>query len=208
MPVNAPFPYHHPMSDSSVTRAVMTAGLLLLVGAASAGCSAVARPGESAGAVATSAPTPHAASPTSGMPSPRPTPSTTPTVTSPQPRRIPEGGAEYDAAIAAWPESLPPGYTWPAWTDLPHIDWTGRGQLGRADNASGVYRCILIDAAWHAYFEANDPVASKDYAARADHYVMPDNPSIVPVMQDGVIVDEELARANGICRGISGELSH
>lgn len=37
---------------------------------------------------------------------------------------------------------------------------------------------------------------------------MPDNPSIVPVMQDGVIVDEELARANGICRGISGELSH
>lgn len=77
-----------------------------------------------------------------------------------------------------------------------------------ADVDAGVYRCILIDAAWHAYFEADDPVASKDYASHADTYVMPDDPSIVPVMQDGAILDQELARANGICRGISGELTH
>ncbi len=83
------------------------------------------------------------------------------------------------------------------------------GQLGEADNASGIYRCILIDAAWHAYFETNDPVASKGYATRADQYVIPDNPSFSqPVTEDGVIVDSELARANGICRGIVGELPH
>jgi hypothetical protein len=116
--------------------------------------------------------------------------------------------AEYEAAIAAWPEALPPGYSWPAWADLPHIDPSGRTQLGQADNATCVYRCILIDAAWHAYFEADDPVASKDYATRADRYVTPHNPSTQPVSKDGIIIDGELASANGICRGIVGELRH
>jgi len=114
---------------------------------------------------------------------------------------------DYETMIAAWPEPPPPGYSWPAWLDLPHIDPLGNSQLGQADNASGVYRCILIDAAWHAYFEANDPGTSKDYAIR-DNHVIPGNPSIRPVTQDGVIVDRDLAASNGICRGIAGDLEH
>ena len=112
----------------------------------------------------------------------------------------------YEAEVAAWPDPLPPGYSWPAYSDLP----TGLAgtQVGDAQNAKGVYRCILIDAAWHAYFEDNDPVSSKDFARRADTFRIPDNRSTIPVTKDGVIVDSELATANGICRGIAGELTH
>lgn len=115
---------------------------------------------------------------------------------------------DYEADIASWPEPLPPGYSWPRWEDLPHIDPHGVGQLGEADNASGIYRCILVDAAWHAYFEANDSAAARDYATRADKFVIPDNPSILPVTKDGVIIDSDLARASGICIGITGELNN
>lgn len=116
--------------------------------------------------------------------------------------------AEYADAIAEWPEPLPPGYAWPAWSDLPHVQRFGQvGDFVEVDNAAGIYRCILIDAAWHAYFEANDPVASKEYATRADEFVVPDNDLTPTVTQDGVIVDEELARANGLCQGISGDAS-
>ena len=114
---------------------------------------------------------------------------------------------EYAAAIANWPEPLPPGYSWPEWSDLPHIERYGVGDFRQADNANGIYRCILIDAAWHAYFEANDPVASKDYATRADTYAIPGNDATPTVTSDGLIVDDELARANGICQGISGDAS-
>ena len=114
---------------------------------------------------------------------------------------------EYATAIADWPESLPPGYTWPAWSDLPHTEPYGVGDFHEADNAAGIYRCILLDAAWHAYFEANDPVASKDYATRADQYAIAGNDVTPTVTVDGRIVDEELARANGLCQGITGDAS-
>ena len=70
------------------------------------------------------------------------------------------------------------------------------------DNAAGVYRCILIYAAWHAYFEDNDPAASMDYASRADAYLVPDNPSSLAVTDGGVIIDSNLATMSGICHGI------
>lgn len=115
--------------------------------------------------------------------------------------------AEYESAIASWPEPLPPGYSWPAWSDLPHTEPYGVGDFHEADNAAGVYRCILVDAAWHAYFEDNDATASKDYATRADEYAIVGNDATPTVTAGGVIVDEELARANGICQGISGDAS-
>lgn len=115
--------------------------------------------------------------------------------------------AEYATAIADWPEPLPPGYSWPAWSDLPHTEPFGAGDFHEADNADGVYRCILIDAAWHAYFEDNDPAASKDYATSADKYAIPGNEATPTVTDNGRIVDEELARANGLCQGISGDTS-
>ena len=115
--------------------------------------------------------------------------------------------AEYTTAIADWREPLPPGYFWPAWTDLPHTEPFGVGDFHEADNANGVYRCILLDAAWHAYFEDNDPVTSKDYATRADNYAIPGNDATPTVTEDGLIVDDQLARANGICQGISGDAS-
>lgn len=114
---------------------------------------------------------------------------------------------EYAAAIADWREPLPPGYSWPDWADLPHTERFGVGDFRQADNAAGVYRCILLDAAWHAYFEADDPVASKDYATRADAYAIAGNDATPTVTVDGLIVDDELARANGICQGISGDAS-
>jgi hypothetical protein len=133
-------------------------------------------------------------------------PSTVPTPTTTLPPSLKQ--VNYEAAIADWSDPLPPGYSWPVWADLPHIDPYGVGQLGEADNASGVYRCILIDAAWHAYFEANDAVASEDYATRADSYAIPDNPSTLPVTQNGDIIGSDLAAANGICFGIVGDLDH
>ena len=107
----------------------------------------------------------------------------------------------YNAEVAAWPDPLPDGYSWPAYADLP----TYVGQLADAKNASGVYRCILIDAAWTAYFEDDDAAASKDYAARADALVVPDNPSFFPVMRDGVVIATDLAAASGICQAVLGD---
>jgi len=169
----------------------------MVVGSALAGCT-VAKEPEIAptSALSTPAKTPDAETPTSAEPTPTGTPTKSPKQ------------AEYEAEVASWPEPLPPGYSWPDWTQLPHYDIYGTGQLGRADNASGVYRCILIDAAWHAYFEDNDAAASKDYATRADKYVVPDNPSTPLVTQDGLIIDPMLSVANGNCIGIVGELSH
>jgi hypothetical protein len=114
---------------------------------------------------------------------------------------------EYESAIASWPEPLPPGYSWPAWSDLPHTEPYGVGDFHEADNAAGVYRCILLDAAWHAYFEDDDAIASRDFATRADTYAIAGNDATPTVTVGGVIVDEELARANGICQGISGDAS-
>lgn len=67
---------------------------------------------------------------------------------------------------------------------------------------------MLLDAAWHAYVEDDDPNAAKDYALRADEYAIPENAMAQVVTRNRVIVDNELAQMNGNCRGISGELEH
>jgi hypothetical protein len=183
---------------SPASIAVLTVGLILSVSGL-VGCAAAADADRAPSATKSATPVSDARA--------RETPPSTvpaPTTTLPlSPKQV-----NYEAAIADWSDPLPPGYSWPAWADLPHIDPYGVGQLGEADNASGVYRCILIDAAWHAYFEANDAVASEDYATRADSYAIPDNPSTLPVTQNGVIIGSDLAAANGICLGIVGDLDH
>lgn len=138
-------------------------------------------------------------------PSPSPTSLSSPS-TSPTPSAAPNPRKDaYEAEIDAWPEALPPGYSWPAWDDLPHAG--GLYGLQPQDNAAGVYRCMLVSAAWFAYFESNDPVASKDYATRADAYRLPDDDQWTPaVTEGGVIIDDQLSRASGLCQGISGPL--
>jgi hypothetical protein len=175
--------------------AAIVAGVLLL-GVAGVGCTAVSEPSETPSASAEVIETPSLSA------------SRTPEPSSTAQTEVSERQKEYEAAIAAWPEPLPPGYSWPTWTDLPHLEPHGVGHFRQADNASGIYRCILIDAAWHAYFEANDPVASKDYAMRADQYAIPDNPATLRVTEDGAIIDSDLPIASNICRGIAGELQH
>ncbi len=161
-----------------------------IAGAAFSGCTASAMPETEE-------------TPVSVVPSAEATTETTaPTATATP--SVSEEQIEYENEIASWPEALPQGYTWPSWDELPHV---GSEQLAQADNASGVYRCILLDAAWHAYFEDDDAEASRDYAVRADSYAIPENPSLITVTENGAIIDAELAAANGICRGISGELS-
>lgn len=169
---------------------------LTLTGTALSGCTAAGAHDNmsSSSPAITRSPAPPSPTPTAA------TPSTTPNESSKR--------AEYEADIAAWTEPLPPGYSWPAWNDLPHTEPFGVGYFAQADNAAGVYRCILIDAAWHAYFETNDAPASKDYATRADAYAIPDNPETNLVTECGRIIDEELARANNFCRGIAGDLQH
>ncbi|WP_157535982.1 hypothetical protein [Microbacterium sp. Root166] len=181
-------------------RLAATTAVILTLGAAGAGCTSSSEPRETPSVSASPTLEPNESPSASASP--------TPAASSTAQAHVSEHQVEYEAAIATWPQPLPPGYSWPAWTNLPHIGARGAGQLGEADNASGVYRCILVDAAWHAYFETNDPVASKDYATRADQYVIPDNPNIIPVTENGVIIDQALATANGICRGIVGELQH
>lgn len=152
------------------------------------------------------------ASPTADAEAPTPEATTAiePSASATSPAPVPIGldarQAAYEADITDWPEPLPPGYVWPVWDELPHLDRLGHTPLGKSDNAPGIYQCILIDAAWHAYFETNDPVTSKDYATRADTYVVLDEPAIRRVTEDGRIVDEELAAANGACRAIVGDL--
>ena len=178
------------MIPDTAVKITSTAAALLLVGVVFTGCAAAPNEAPQAVQPSTSATFTHEA--------PAATPTPYPTSTQVDPRK-----PAYEAAIASWTEPLPPGYSWPAWDDLPHI---ASGQLLPMDNAEGVYRCILIDAAWHAYFEDNDAPASKEYATRADEFLIPDNPSSQPVTRDGVIVDENLASASGICQGISGPL--
>lgn len=163
--------------------------------------------GVTAGSIATasllgSSPVAPAVTPTPSLTSAKPTPqpSTSPVTPAPNPRKD-----QYEADIAAWPDALPPGYSWPAWDDLPHAG--GLYGLQPQDNAAGVYRCMLVSAAWFAYFETNDPVASVEYATRADSYRLPDDDQWTPaVTEGGVIVADQLARASGICQGISGSL--
>lgn len=113
------------------------------------------------------------------------------------------GEATYEAEIADWADPLPPGYAWPSFTELPDV---GRSQLADGQNATGIYRCMLIEAAWNAYFEADDSDEAREYAIRADAFVDSTNPSFFAVTAGGEIVASQLASANGICFGMTGEL--
>ncbi|OAZ40932.1 hypothetical protein A9Z40_03040 [Microbacterium arborescens] len=110
--------------------------------------------------------------------------------------------AKYQAAVAAWPDAPPAGYAWPAHvTDLPTIG----SQAIAAQRVDGIYRCMLIDAAWVAYFEDNDAERAIDLATRADD-LYDGSTSSVAVTVDGRVHDRELATANGICQGSVGDL--
>ena len=178
------------MKPHTTVRVVTITAALFFVSAAMTGCTVAGDPGETLEAL----PSPSA---TPAREAPPVTPTPFPTSTQIDPRK-----PEYEAAIGAWTEPLPPGYSWPAWDDLPHIG----GQLDEMDNAQGVYRCILINAAWHAYFEDNDAAAAKAFAIRADRYLIADNPSSRPIASGGIIIDDNLAAMSGICDGISGPL--
>lgn len=137
---------------------------------------------------------------------PLPTFSTPPTPTQPTRSYDAEREASYQAEIAAWEHPVPDGYAWPdSWTDIP---WLGiGGQQAHYLNAAGIYHCMMVGAAWDAYFTANDPVASKEYAAKADEFA-PDFESAKEVTnEDGTINDGALAAETGICHGFVGDLT-
>ncbi|MEZ3159271.1 hypothetical protein AB1K54_01855 [Microbacterium sp. BWT-B31] len=147
---------------------------------------------------------------TADLPTPVPTirsarPSPTP-MASPTHPADPRDGA-YLAEVAAWSEPIPPGYAWPASiTGLPAGRFHGKGDWTGYTTAAGIYHCMLVYAAWNAYFVDDDPVASKDYGARADA-TMPDVPYPAWVTRDdGTIKDQDLASESGICDGFVGEL--
>lgn len=135
------------------------------------------------------------------VPSASPTPTPTPT------HPIDPRDTAYAAEVAAWPDEIPPGFAWPAAiTDLPAGRWHGQGDWSGYMTAAGVYHCMLVFAAWDAYFVDNDATASKKYAARADA-TMPEQKYMTWVSRDdGTIGDQELARESGICNGFVGDL--
>lgn len=111
--------------------------------------------------------------------------------------------AAYDGETANWSEPLRPGYSWPAFSDLPK----GVGpQLAEGQDARGAYRCILLDAAWHAYDDGDEDLATT-YVLQADEYAIAENPSLFPVTRHEDTVFGEVDIANQICRGVVGELS-
>ena len=116
----------------------------------------------------------------------------------------------YDAEVAAWADPLPPGFAWPASiSDLPAGRWFQGGDWSDYMSAPAIYHCMLVYAAWDAYFVNNDAPASKEYAARADA-TQPTTPDErYPhwlARDDGTIDDQELASQSGICNGFVGDL--
>lgn len=105
--------------------------------------------------------------------------------------------------MADWSEPLPRGYTWPAFSDLPE---PGSSQIAEAQNAGGIYRCILVDAA-SAAVANGDTTSAAEYAARADEYATPGSPSTLAVTENGAAAPGPLSIASQICVGISGALS-
>jgi hypothetical protein len=174
---------------SAVTAALSLAGCAVTTGEASPESSA-----ESTSAAPTSTPT---------SPSGSTTPTATPTATHPVDPR----DTAYDAEVAAWPDEIPAGFAWPdSITGLPVGRWHGTGELHGYGSAAGIYHCILVYAAWDAYFVDNDAPASREYAARADA-TMPEQEYPTPVTrQDGTISDQDLAAESGICNGFVGDL--
>lgn len=112
--------------------------------------------------------------------------------------------ADYQAAVAAWPDAPPAGYAWPASVrDLPA---GAVGQQRELQEPRNVYRCMLIDAAWNAYFEDNDAEASLALGARADELWDGSMSSVYVMNEDGTIFAQNLAAANGICQYAVGDL--
>ncbi|NYE17976.1 hypothetical protein [Microbacterium immunditiarum] len=114
---------------------------------------------------------------------------------------------EYREQVAAWTAPLPPGFAWPATrTGTPAGKWGHGGDWDGYTTAAGIYHCMLVYAAWDAYFLNDDPILSKDYAARADA-TQPDMPyPNLLTRDDGTIRDQELASESGICKGFVGDL--
>lgn len=145
------------------------------------------------------------AGPTSAPTSPRAseTPTATPTPTHPVDPR----DTAYDAEVAAWPDEIPAGFAWPASiTGLPVGRWHGTGDWHGYASAAGIYHCMLVYAAWDAYFVDNDAPASKEYAARADATRPPQERTGGVSRDDGTISDHDLAAESGICNGFVGDL--
>ena len=126
-----------------------------------------------------------------------------PTAGSPAADLRAEREAAYDADVNDWPKSLPAGYTWPAFSDLPRDVGP---QLSEGQNAGGVYRCILLDAAWNAYND-DDAALAMAYAVEADQYAVAGNPSLYPVTRHKDTVFGEIDIAHQICRGVVGDLT-
>lgn len=144
-----------------------------------------------------------AAAPTSARTTSSAAESPSPTPTHP----IDPRDTAYDAEVAAWTDPIPPGFAWPASiTGLPAGRWHGKDGWSGYMTAAGIYHCMLVYAAWEAYFVDDDAPASKEYAARADA-TMPDQPYPVRVTRDdGSIDDHSLASESGICNGFVGDL--
>lgn len=184
----------------NLSAAVGTGVVAALVAVALSGCTA--DPITAASGPTQAAPTPHA---TTSSPAPIATAEPSPT-----PPRRPydaEREAEYQAEIAAWQHPLPEGYAWPeSWTDLPYLGGEVPQQTAYL-NAGGIYHCMMIGAAWDAYFRDNDPVASKLYAATADEFTPEGEYNLKVTNDDGTIRDSDLASESGICLGFVGHLT-
>jgi len=146
------------------------------------------------------------AAPTPSPTTPSASESPTPTPTHPVDPR----DTAYDAEVAAWADPLPPGFAWPASiSGLPAGRWFTGGDWSDYMTAPAIYHCMLVYAAWDAYFVDNDAPASKEYAARADatQPTAPDEryPHWLK-RDDGTIDDQELASQSGICNGFVGDL--
>ena len=118
-----------------------------------------------------------------------------------------------NAEIANWSEPLPADHFTPAFSDLPK----GVGaQLAEGQNASGVYRCILLDAAWHTYTDCRPRADQRSPGGRVRNrrqsVPVPRNAQRVTRNaqratrnEDTVFVETDIA--NQICRGVVGQLA-
>lgn len=143
-----------------------------------------------------------------GIPTDVPTAAVAPASPSPTPTHPADPrDIQYDADVAAWADPIPPGFVWPASiTDLPAGRWHGEGDWSGYLTAAGIHHCMLVYAAWDAYFVDDDATASTEYAARADA-TMPEQTSPTRVTRDdGTVEDQGLASESGICNGFVGDL--
>lgn len=141
-------------------------------------------------------------------------PTATPSVSTapdsvPSPIPVDPRDSAYLAEIAAWPEPLPPGFSWPeSLTGTPAGQYPRGGDWDGYTTSAGIYHCMLVFAAWDAYFVENDPVAAKEYASRAQQ-TMPDVPypnALIEGDGDGRVRDQDLASESGVCNGFVGNL--